>query len=41
MITDYDFSKTHSPDANQFINFLEEMHFDIYAKEKSSRDKTS
>ena len=22
MIIDYDFNKTHSPDANQFINFF-------------------
>ena len=39
MITDYDFNKTHSLDANQIINFLDEMHFDIHAKDKSSRDK--
>ena len=39
MITDYDFNETGSPDAKQFINFLDEMHFDIHAKIKKSRDK--
>ena len=38
MITDY-FIKTDSPDAKHFINFLDEMHFVIHAKGKSSRDK--
>ena len=39
MITDYDFNKTNSPDAKQIIKFLDEMHFDIHAKVKSSREK--
>ena len=39
MITDYDFNKTDSPDAKQFINFSDEMHFDIHAKGKRSIDK--
>ena len=39
MITDYDFNKTHLADAKQTINFLDEMHSDIHAKGKSSRDK--
>ena len=39
MITDYDFNKTDSHDAKQFVNFLDEMNFDIHAKGKSSRDK--
>ena len=39
MITDYDFNKTDSPEAKQFVNFLDEMNFDINAKGKSSRDK--
>ena len=39
LITDYDFNKTHSPDANQVINFLDDMHFDIRAKDENSRDK--
>ena len=41
MITEYDFNKTDSPDAKQIINFLDEMHFDIHAKEKSSSDKNN
>ena len=41
MITDYDFNKTPSPDANHFLRFFDEMHFDIDAKGISSRDKTS
>ena len=40
-ITDYVFDKTNSPDAKQFYNFLDEMHFDIHAKANTSRDKTS
>ena len=39
MITDYDSNKTHSPDAKQVIKFLVEMHFDVYTKAKSCRDK--
>ena len=39
MIIDYDFNRTNSPDAKQIIHFLDEMHFDIHAKGKSSRDK--
>ena len=39
MITEYDFNKTDSPDAKQNINFLDEMHFDIHAECKSSRDE--
>ena len=39
MITDYEFYKTDSPDAEQIIKCLDEMHFDIHAKGKSSRDK--
>ena len=39
LITDYDFNETHSPDAKQVNNFLDEMHFDIHAKGKSSRKK--
>ena len=35
--TDYDFKKTHLPDAKQIINFLDERHFDIHSKGKSSR----
>ena len=41
MITDYAFNKTDSPDAKQFNNFLDEMHFDIHKKGgKGSRDRT-
>ena len=32
MITNYDFSKTDSTDAEQIISFLDEMQFDIHAK---------
>ena len=39
MISDYDFDRTDSHDAKQIINFLDEMHFDIHAKGKSSRDE--
>ena len=39
MITDFALNKTESPDATQIINFLDEMHFDIHTKGKSSRDK--
>ena len=39
MMTDYDFKKTNSPGAKQFINFLEEIQFDIHAKDKSFRDE--
>ena len=39
MISAYDCDRTDSPDAKQIINFLDEMHFDIHAKGKSSRDK--
>ena len=39
MITDYDIIKTDSPDAKQINNFLDEMHFDIHSKSKSSREK--
>ena len=39
MIIGYDFNKTDSPDAKQIIIFLYEMHFNIHAKSKSSRDK--
>ena len=39
MINDYDFNKTNSPEAKQIINFLDEMHIDIYAKSKRTRDK--
>jgi len=39
MIIDYDFNKTDSPDAKQFISFLNQMHFDILAKVKTSGDK--
>ena len=38
MITDYDFNKTVSPDAKQLKNFLDEVHFGILAKSRSSRD---
>ena len=37
-ITDYDFNETNSPDAKQIINFMNEMHVDIHATGKSSRD---
>ena len=39
LITDYDSNETHSPDAKQVNNFLDEMPFDIHAKGKSSRKK--
>ena len=39
LITDYDFNKTHPPDANQIINFLDDMNFDKHAKDENSRDK--
>ena len=40
IIIDYVFDKTDSTDAKQsFTFFLDEMHFDIHAKCKSSRDK--
>ena len=39
MITDYGFNKTVSADAKLKIKFLDEMHFDIHAKGKSSRDR--
>ena len=39
MTTEYDFNKTDSPDAKQITNFLDEMHFDIHAKYKSSSDE--
>ena len=39
MITDYDFFKTDSPEAKQFISFLGEIDFDLLRKDKSSRDK--
>ena len=38
MITDFDFNKPESPDAKQSDSFLDEKHFDIHAKGKSSRD---
>ena len=39
MITDYDFKQTDSRIAQEIIKFLDEMHFDIHAKDKSFRDK--
>ena len=39
MIIDYDFNKTDSRDAKQNISFSDEIHIDIHAKAKSSRDK--
>ena len=36
MITDYDFNKKHSTDAKQIVKFLDEMHFDLGDKSKSS-----
>ena len=38
MINDYDFNKTDSPEAKQSIIFLDEMHIDMYAKSKRTRD---
>ena len=39
MITEYYFIETHSLDAKQTINFLDEMHFDLHAKVKSLGNK--
>ena len=39
MKIDFEFDETDSSDAKQFIKFLDEMHFDIPAKSKSSSDK--
>ena len=39
MKTDFDFDKTNSPDAKQIINFLDQLHFDIHAKGRISRDE--
>ena len=41
MITEYNLSETDSPDAKKFNKFLDELHFDIHTKGKSSRDKNS
>ena len=38
LITDYDFNKTHSPDAEHFYIFLEGLHFDTIAKIKIFKD---
>ena len=39
MMTDYDFNKTDSPDANQNFNFLSEIFFDIHTRGYFLRDK--
>ena len=39
MITDYDFIKPESPDAKQFISFLDQMYFYINATGKIKRER--
>ena len=41
MLTDDDFKKTDSPDAKQFINFLNEMNFDTHAQEVKILETTT
>ena len=39
IINEYDFIKTVSPDAKQFIDFFDEMVFDIHGTGQSNRDR--